>query len=206
MYSSRYRFYSNGNFALADAHYRTIWFVLNDHVMAQAIRRAFVSKLTLLTFDLTVFKNFDADNNTVDSDVCLDWQVSPTQIERLITPELTSWEFDQIQTTYSHDPVLINQPAQTLLTRDQQLELQDQIFLYHRVRRGLKFNHFEPSYFRPGEEHTQILFDQIDQIFMVELDLHTIEHNLYALALDNFQKHPWESAHLIQILGRNLYE
>jgi hypothetical protein len=205
-YLKKYQFYSNGRYALVDAHYRTIWFVLANELVAHAIRKIFLSKITLLVFDLTAFKNFDADTNTVDTDVCLDWQVGSTKNYLLAIHQLSLGPFNQTQTDYSHDSMLINQSAETLLTRAQQLELQDQIFLYLRIYQNMNTIAEGASIFSSNTRAKEKLLPQIDQIFLVELSIKDIENCLRRLAFDNIGQFPGECAKLLRVLGKSLYE
>ncbi len=204
VYVEKYQFYSTGRYALVDAHYRTIWFVLPNESVAHVVRKIFLSKVTLLVFDLTAFKNFDAGTNTVDTDVCLDWQVGPTNDPLLALHQLSLSPFNQTQTDYSHDSMLINEPVATLLTRDQQLELRDQIFLYLRIYQAMHI--VGASVFSSNNQCKEKLLPQIDQIFMVELSIKDIEHGLGQLARKELEQFPGECSRLLYILGQSLYE
>lgn len=202
-YRQKYQFYSNGRYALVDAHYRTVWFVLNNEAVAHILRKVFVSKLTLLVFDLTTFSNFDVTTNTVDTDVCLDWQVSPTMDPGLMLHQLSVSHFDQTQVNYSHRPLLINQSADTLLTRDQQLELQDQMFLYLRIYQALNIAGI--SAFWNNQRCMEKLLPQIDSVLQIELSMAHIEHTLDRLCRTLLEQFPGECSRILYIMKKTLY-
>jgi len=202
MYIQKHKFYSTGIFALVDSYHKDIWFVLSNNQQAIRIKNIFVSKISLLAVNLTAYKNFNINENTVDSEVCLNWQVAESGNYSLAVPTLLNPElYDDIITDYSQTPELINCPVTTNIDLNQKLELQDQMYLYSKI-----YKLFDQDWPTDIQHTVDQLFNSIEEIFFQEISLAIIEDRIYSITLIYMNELLQLCSQLIQILGRNLYE
>jgi hypothetical protein len=183
--------YSNGPYGLVDAFYRNIWLPLHHEPTAHKIRQVFWSKVPTIVFDLSKFTNWN--EQLVDSDVSLDWQIP---VNDLLSP-LTQIRFGNpkyfhTQTNYVADQ-LINQTSTMVLSRSRQQELQSQMLLYKNVFRLLEYYQLHST--------QQDFYNHIDMIFQTYLHLDQITLHLTSLA-KNQLKHCVDGADsILHLLG-----
>lgn len=173
----RHRKYYTGRYALVDKTRRNIWINIDDPDLALSICEVFASKLTLAVFDLEIFKNYSADPPTIDSDVCLTWQVAPAVAAELVS--LSIYDHPTVATvTEYNDLMLINHPVPSLLSKAQQLELQEQIMLYIQLRQ-CQFMQPDMYHDEPAWQSLCLqLLEKINDVFMTEIYLEKIEQDL----------------------------
>lgn len=201
MYNQKYKFYSAGIFGLIDSYHRDIWFVLSNNQEAISIKNVFVSKISLLAINLTSYNNFVLSENTVDSEVGLNWQVPATDNYAMAVPTLLNPDlYNDIVTAYSSGQQLINKPVTTNLDIDQKLQLQDQIYLYSTI-----YKLFDTEWQNNNQQFEKV-FASIETVFREEINLSAIEDRLYNLALDIMPDMLSMSSKIISIIGRDLYE
>lgn len=201
MYNQKYKFYSAGIFGLIDSYHRDIWFVLSNNQEAISIKNVFVSKISLLAINLTSYSNFVLSENTVDSEVGLNWQVPATDDYAMAVPTLLNPDlYNDIVTAYSSGQQLINKPVTTNLDIDQKLQLQDQIYLYSTI-----YKLFDTEWQNNNQQFEKV-FASIETVFREEINLSAIEDRLYNLALDIMPDMLSMSSKIIRIIGRDLYE
>lgn len=175
-YQALFLFLTKGRFALVDAHFRNIWLTIDNEDHAHIIRNVFRGKLSLLVCDLSVFENFQRVQNEITSHTCTSWQIPATSDTHLITPSMVNPLFDRTQTDYHSFDCnrLINEPTNSLLDQNRQLELQDQLLLYNRI---LELTEITNSTSVESLEY----IDQINKIFSVEIHISEIVDQLYQL-------------------------
>lgn len=199
-YRQKYFELCNGPYGLVDIAHRGIWLSLDNEKVAHQIKKTFNSKLTLAVVDLSTFVNYT--ENLIDSEVCLDWTLPYTTKLLLSTHSLNQNAFNTTHNDYNLVDPLVNQPPNILLSRDQQLELQDQIFLYKQFvqrKTSITVNKF------CTQEDIDLFFKKLDMIVMTELTLVDIEQQVYELCCDYLETLPTLASSYLRILGR-LYE
>lgn len=185
----KYYHYSTGRYGLVDGFYRNIWLNVNKESIAHSIKKTFVSKLRLVVFDLTFFSNY-ADQ-TVDSECCLHWHLptveSPTwsSADSFISPTV---EFTNVQ--YPSN-ILVEETPSRVYTDQQRLELQHQLLFYKKIVELL-----------PAESP---LMKVINNTFLIELSVDTIEKQVYQHSIDHLSITPVESARVLSLIGK-LYD
>lgn len=151
----------HGKYALVDVLHRNIWLTVYNETTAHVLKKIFVSKLTLVIYDLSSFQLYT--EQLIDNSVCLDWQITLgvnfLDEDQMLTPTHTN--------QYNHQ--LINLAADTNLSKVRQQELQYQLILCNNIlsrARGLSLEFKE----------------DIANIFLTEIDNKVINDKLYELA------------------------
>lgn len=165
----RDRKYYTGRYALVDKTNRNIWLNIHDKDLALEVCAVFVSKITLMVVDLTTYSNYVTDPPLIDSDTCLDWQIPPAQQIQHIS--LSIYDHPNLEVYENHtDQVLINQVSRSMLTRDRQLELQNQLILYVQLR--------EQDFWRRPDKDKDLFLQHTQEIFMTHIHITDIEQQL----------------------------
>jgi len=187
-YQAQFQFLTKGRFALVDTHFRNIWLVLDNQEHAHTIRNVFRGKLSLLVCDLEVFENFQDHRDQITSHTCSFWQLPTTSNTILITPSMANPIFGQTQTKYHslECPNLVNKTASCLLDQNRQLELQDQLLLYHRI--------------------LEEFIDQVNKIFSIEIHISDIVDQLYQLTITQIGTINVLPSCILTTLRKSLYE
>jgi hypothetical protein len=172
---SEYRRYYSGKYALVDKKRRNIWLNLDNESLAHDICRVFVSKLSLFVFDLTIFNNYN--DQLIDSECCLDWQIPPLDRVELVSSSV--FEYDALPTVTHHpNPVLVNQPSDSLLEPNRQKELQEQIMLYIQLRGLADQDALLPMQRYDPRPVLSNYLHMLDQCFMTEIHVEDIKSQL----------------------------
>ena len=183
--------YHSGKFGVVDAHHRTIWLALDDETEAHQIRRTFVSKLTFIIVDLSVFSNFSP--TVVMSDYSMEWKVPHTHDLEYITPNLINPEFQRTITHYSDKAELVNESTSSFLSESEAIhDLRSQVFLYLKLLRI-------PSM-------TKVALAHIEHAFLVELSVETIEQDIEHYARSLFGQDTLLAVSILKVLGKTVYE
>ena len=200
-YQAQFQFLTKGRFALVDAHFRNIWLNIDNQEHAHIIRNVFRGKLSLLVCDLDVFENFQDLQDQLTSHTCTSWQLPATSNTILITPSMANPIFDQTQTEYhSLDcPTLINKTATCLLDQNRQLELQDQLLLYHRILELVDIANLTCA-------NSVEFIDQINKIFSIEIHISDIVDQLYQLTITQIGTINVLPSCILTTLRKSLYE
>lgn len=200
-YQALFLFLTKGRFALVDAHFRNIWLTIDNEDHAHIIRNVFRGKLSLLVCDLSVFENFQSLQNEITSHTCTSWQIPATSDTFIITPNMSNPIFDCTQTDYHtfDRNRLINEPANSLLDPNRQLELQDQLLLYNRI---LELTEIANSTSAESLEY----IDQINKIFSVEIHISEIVDQLYQLTKQYIGVAHILPSCILTTLRKSLYE
>lgn len=185
----KYYHYSTGRYGLVDGFYRNIWLNVDSESIAHSIKKTFVSKLRLIVFDLTFFSNYT--DQTVDSECCLHWHLpivsSPkwSLVDSFVSPTI---EFTNAQ--YPSN-MLVEETLTGIYTEQQRLELQHQLLFYKKIAELLTLD--------------STLMKSVNDIFLIELSIKTIEEKIYQLAVDHLSVSPIDSAKLLAIV-KKLYD
>lgn len=194
-YQQKYFHLYNGPYGLVDIAHRGIWINLGEEQLVHRIKQVFNSKITSVVVDLSTFVNYS--ENLIDSEVCLDWTVPYTKKLLLSSHSLNYHDFKKTQSDYNLVDPLINTPPNILLSKDQQLELQDQIFFY------IKLSRFDTQF---SEDLLATKFIKMrDHIFLTEIAISDIEEKLYNLCDQYFSVAPMVASQYISVIGK-LYE
>lgn len=173
---NKYRKYYTGRYGLVDKTNCNIWLNIDDEQLAHDISRVFVSKIGLLVFDLTIFENFVLEPPTVDSDVCLDWYVAPAL--NIDNTCLSIYDHPNVETINQyHTTSLLNRGRKSLLTLQQQLDLQEQMMFYAQLRQARFLN--------STSQQVSPTLKKIDSTFQTEINTELIEKNLIVWAREN---------------------
>jgi hypothetical protein len=190
--NSRYFFYgSPATYALVGREDQHIWLVTDNLSTAQYLVQAFKSKITLIIFDLTTFKNYTP--TLVDNTVCFNWQVpinvlNNTSIlntsDHIINSTVYTGTELQLKNIVKHDILL--------LTAERCQELQQQLMCIHNICREFKLTDV-------------IISNRVKDIVSINLNLVQIELELYDLANELMLEDTSMAITILNILGR-LYE
>jgi hypothetical protein len=162
--------YSTGRYGVVDVFHRNIWMNHEDESIAHEIRKTFSSKVGLLVYDLSIFKNFKEDPPMIDSNCCLNWQID-FDLDDLST-KISIVTGANKKTQVSHcNLILINSKTEMLLSESRQLELQKQMMLYAQILKETKI-HQLISRNDIREYQSRLFFD-------TDVDYNKIQSNLY---------------------------
>ena len=186
--TNRYFFYgSPANYALVGLEDRRIWLVSNNLKLLQFIAQAFDSKITLVIFDLTTFKNYTL--NLVDNTVCFNWQVP---INILADVRILDTRYiDTSSTIYTGKNLhLINNTTHDLLLPVERCyELQQQLMCIHEILKDVDLDN-------------TLITSNIKEIVSVNLELIEIESELYNLANKIILESSIDALYILTALGR----
>ncbi len=187
--NSRYFFYGYpANYALVGLEDRRIWLVSNNLKLLQFIKQAFNSKITLVIFDLTTFKNYTS--NLIDNTVCFNWQV-PTNILADVRI-LDTANVDTSSTVYTGKNLhLTNNTTHDLLLLPAERchELQEQLMCIHEIFKDINLDN-------------TLINRNIKEIVSVNLELAKIELELYNLANKIILESSVDALYILTALGR----
>ena len=186
--TNRYFFYgSPANYALVGLEDRRIWLVSNNLKLLKFIKQAFDSKITLVIFDLTTFKNYTL--NLVDNTVCFNWQVP---INILADVRILDTRYiDTSSTIYTGKNLhLINNTTHDLLLPIERCyELQQQLMCIHEILKDVDLDN-------------TLITSNIKEIVSVNLELIEIELELYNLANKIILESSIDALYILTALGR----
>jgi hypothetical protein len=190
------RTYSNGRYGIVDLYYRHIWINHWNPAIAHEVSKAFWSKATTVVFDLEWFDNYS--EQTVDSDVSLNWKIPVcNNLDSLILKlSLKNPVLFNIQTEYE-SKLLLNEPSHCNLTRQQQLELQNQMLLLISVLEITELH--IPEY---STVQREAMLVDIRNIFLSEISTNVICEKLYHLATQRIDSPYNASTNILKLLGK----
>ena len=188
--------YCTGKYGLVDPYYRHIWLNVQNENIAHCIRETFWAKAPMIVFDLSQFDNY-ADN-TVDSDVSLNWKIFPTDYNSpLLKASLSNTTFKKTQTQYSCT-TLLNETNHSPLAIEKQKDLQYQLMLYNQVITNIVYVNSDS--FDVMVNSNKEWFDKLNKIFQTKLYSAIIEEQVYQFAI-KFDNLRW-SFIILELLDR----
>jgi hypothetical protein len=161
--------------------------VSNNLKLLQFIKQAFNSKITLVIFDLTTFKNYTL--NLVDNTVCFNWQVP---INILADVRILDTRYiDTSSTIYTGKNLhLINNTTHDLLLPVERCyELQQQLMCIHEILKDVDLDN-------------TLITSNIKEIVSLNLELTEIELELYNLANKIILESSIDALYILTALGR----
>lgn len=168
-------------YALVGVHDRRIWLVLDSESAAHELRTAFSSKISLVIFNLTTFKNYH--KNLIDNSVCLSWSVPVEEyVSNSIIKKIVNPTFTNTHVSASGGELSNTVPFFNFLSQQSQTELQQQMMFYY----YLVYNVFGsadtmvPDF--PISELDNIFDREIKTIFSTELTLSDIKATIISTA------------------------
>jgi hypothetical protein len=171
----------SGPFGLIDHTSGRIWLNVESEQTAHLIRTTFVSKLSLIVYDISTFINWRG----INSGNCLQWKVPNQRWSHILAGiahvQVPRYSVRAIpvrdkyvafnQPTYSRDTnsptSLINEPTVSVLDQSRVIDLQNQIILFKKT--------IETAAYKD--------FDAITAIFLVEIETGAITRELAAAGI-----------------------
>lgn len=199
-----------GRYGLVDLYYRHIWINIPNEKIAHAVRLAFGGHAKCAVWDLVTFENYS--DQTVDSDVCLNWKVGHTA-DAAITNFNVITDFKLLETqTQCLNNLLINEPSRCLLTAERKQELQKMMLLYARILERTSLHNIADylnmewtNFCFPGDDvfgPDRNFFNKMNQLFSSEIHLEKIETALAHLCYDYFAELPVIASDILVILEK----
>ena len=182
-----------GRYGLVGIGDRRIWLNLEDESLAHEISRVFESKIRLMVYDLSIFKNYY--NELLDNTCCMKWTVG---ISHAVATMNVSFD----QTWVSDENDFLREIAQEDLNlTDRKLELQQQMILYRQIKAQVNW----PYWLGPYMEKTELgelMVHDLRMIFQTEIHIEAIRNGIESLANKYIDDLPAASLRLLSVVGR----